>query len=285
MRFLVLLSEEDPDLGLGRTPRRRSAQAVLDGHAAFDRAVRDRGGRWSPARRSRTRRGHGARRPRGGRVVTEGPFAESVEHLGGFYVAGPADGLDDARRPVPAADLGLRGRGPARRSRSRRLRLRGTGPDRRRRPDRGLARRVGPPAGPARRAVPPPRPRRGRSRRRLRGGRPDLAARRRTAQPAGLAADRRPAPDPRPAARRGGGGPEAAAARRRVRPAGGGATRHGRCRRGGARRAAAAGAAVRAPGAGSRVGRRADPAAGARRLDRRTSPGCSWSAPRPWPPG
>ena len=82
MRFLVLLSEDDPSAWDHATPAQR--QAVLDGHAAFDRAVRDRRGSVvagealaSPDRGARVNRG---------RMVTEGPFAESVEHLTGFYV-------------------------------------------------------------------------------------------------------------------------------------------------------------------------------------------------------
>ena len=89
MRFLVLLSEEDPSAWDDATPAER--QAVLDGHAEFDRAVRGRGGS-VVAGEALAAPGHGAR-VRSGRMVTEGPFAESVEHLTGFYV------LD-----LPAAD-------------------------------------------------------------------------------------------------------------------------------------------------------------------------------------
>ena len=82
MKFLVLLSEEDPSAWEDATAAQR--QAVLDGHAAFDRAVRDRGGA-VVAGEALASPGHGAR-VRWGRLVTEGPFAETVEHLTGFYV-------------------------------------------------------------------------------------------------------------------------------------------------------------------------------------------------------
>jgi len=82
VRFLVLLSEEDPSAWEDATAAQR--QAVLDGHAAFDRAVRERGGT-VVAGEALAAPGHGAR-VRGGRTVTEGPFAETVEHLTGFYV-------------------------------------------------------------------------------------------------------------------------------------------------------------------------------------------------------
>ena len=79
MRFLVLLSEEDPSAWDRATEADR--QAVLDGHAAFDRAVRDRGGA-VVAGDALAAPGRGAR-VRDGRVVTDGPFAETVEHLTG----------------------------------------------------------------------------------------------------------------------------------------------------------------------------------------------------------
>ena len=92
MRFLVLLSEEDPSAWDDATAAQR--QAVLDGHAAFDRAVRDRGGA-VVAGEALAAPGHGAR-VRGGRMVTEGPFAESVEHLTGFYVLDLSNAADVA---------------------------------------------------------------------------------------------------------------------------------------------------------------------------------------------
>ena len=170
MRFLVLLSEEDPSAWHDATAAQR--QAVLDGHAAFDRAVRERGGA-VVAGEALAAPGHGAR-VRGGRMVTEGPFAESVEHLTGFYVLDlptAADVADLCRlltwdyvvEVLPAIAI------------EKELAIAGL--------EELLARRVGPPAGPAGRAVPSPRPRRGRSRRRVRVRGAHLAARRRTANP------------------------------------------------------------------------------------------------------
>ncbi len=241
------------------------------------------GGCW-PGRRSRTSpRARTLRTLAGRRVFTDGPYAETTEQLGGFYLVD----VDVARHPGgpdPAAARPLRRRGPPGGPRCR-LRLRGPGlidddaltaawrdewgrllallVAQYRRLDLaedGLGRR-------------------------LRGRRPDLAARRRTAQPAGLAADRGPAADPRPAARRGGGRPEAAAAGRRGRP----------CRRRRsaswpmpARRCATSGCgwccSARTPSLAPRRPPRS-PCGWCSASRPRTSPGCSWSAPRPWPPG
>ena len=260
VRFLVLLAEEDHfDVweGLEAEQRRRSSTAL----AAFDQAVRERGqllaGEALDRGRSQARCAPAPARP----AVTDGPYAETAEQLGGFYVVDLPD-LDDRRRDLRRLLPAPHGRGPARDPSTTTGRPVATRSTR-------AARRVGPAAGPARRAVPAARPGRGRPRRRVRGGGPHLAARRRTRQPAGLAADRGPAPDHSTGCAPRRSQPQAAAAGRRGRPHGGGAARHGRRRASrGARRAAAAGAALRAPGAAARGRRGADAAAGARRLDR-----------------
>ena len=48
----------------------------------------------------------------GSPVVTDGPYAETVEQLGGFYLI-DVDSTGRRARPVPAAPRRLRGRGPA----------------------------------------------------------------------------------------------------------------------------------------------------------------------------
>ena len=241
MKFLVLMAEED-------TWNRWNAlsdaeqQAAYDCFTAFTTAVEERGKVIAGDALDRPEQARTVR-PGSERLVTEGPFAETVEQMGGFWVVELPD-LETAVAAAAAAARGLQRRGPSDRG-HRRLTGVPDGVQRRGR----LARRVGPPAGPARRAVPPPRPRRGRPRRRVRGRRPYLAGRRHPGQPGRLAADRGPAPDPRPAPRRGGAARKlpllaveaelTEEAQRVMADAG---------ERGG-RRAVAARAAVRAPGA------------------------------------
>ena len=99
MKFLVLMAEED-------TWERWNAltdaeqQDVFDSFTAFTEAVKERGtvlagealGRAESARTVR---------PGPGRPVTEGPFAETVEQLGGFWLVD----LPDLESAVGAAKL------------------------------------------------------------------------------------------------------------------------------------------------------------------------------------
>ncbi len=80
MRLLVLLNEEDPTAWERASEEQR--QAVFDGHAAFDAALKDRGALVAGEALA------GAADARGVRdgVVIEGPFAESAEQLVGFYL-------------------------------------------------------------------------------------------------------------------------------------------------------------------------------------------------------
>ena len=177
-----------------------------------------------------------------GVVVTDGPYAETVEQLTGFYIVDTDDSTTCCRSSAAR---------------------------RRRRRDRGPPHR-GPLVGPRRPGVTAAleealRDEWGRllallvaQYRRL-----DLAEdglgdafeaaartwprRRRPDQPARLAAHRRPAPHRRPAAHRVRGDPGAAAARRRGRAHRGGPAHDGRRRRGGGGRAAAPRPALRAP--------------------------------------
>jgi hypothetical protein len=99
MKFLVLMAEQD-------TWERWNAlsdseqQDVFDSFTAFTEAVKERG---TVLAGEALDRAEGARtvRPGAGRPVTEGPFAETVEQLGGFWLVDLPD-LDSA---VDAAKL------------------------------------------------------------------------------------------------------------------------------------------------------------------------------------
>ena len=80
VRLLILLNEEDPTAWERASDGQR--QAVFDGHAAFDSALKERGALVVGEALA------GAADARGVRagIVTEGPFAESAEQLVGFYL-------------------------------------------------------------------------------------------------------------------------------------------------------------------------------------------------------
>ncbi len=96
---------------------------------------------------------------------------------------------------------------------------------------RGIPAALGPAAGTAGGPVPPPRPRRGRAVRRLRGGGAALGGRWRSHHPAGLAAHGSAQAGRGPAARRSGDRPEGAAAGTRRGAGRGLGEGHGRARR------------------------------------------------------
>ena len=227
-------------------------QAVIACFHAFDEVVVRRGALLTGEALDRPETARTVR-PGAGRAVTDGPFAETAEQsAGSTWSTCPTTDGGRGGALLPEYTVEIR---PT-------IEIELT-------PLEPRARGVGPAAGPARRAVPPARPRRGRAGRGVRGGRPDPG--RRTGQPGGVAADRGPAPDPRPAARRGDGGATDALAGDRVSVEEE-AQRAGRRRRARARRAAAAGAALRPPGPGAGVGGRADAAARPGRADRRHRP-------------
>ena len=99
MKFLVLMAEED-------TWERWNAlsdaeqQDVFDSFTAFTKAVKERG---TVLAGEALDRAESARtvRPGAGRSVTEGPFAETVEQLGGFWLVD----LPDLETAVAAATL------------------------------------------------------------------------------------------------------------------------------------------------------------------------------------
>ncbi len=99
MKFLVLMAEED-------TWERWNAlsdaeqQDVFDSFTAFTEAVKERGTVLAGEALDRAKSGRTVR-PGPGRPVTEGPFAETVEQLGGFWLVD----LPDLETAVAAATL------------------------------------------------------------------------------------------------------------------------------------------------------------------------------------
>jgi hypothetical protein len=83
VRFLVLLAD-DGSAWEQATETERAV--VFEKHAAFDKAVRDRGTMVSGEALAGAEAAHTLRSVGGERVVTDGPYAETVEQLGGFYL-------------------------------------------------------------------------------------------------------------------------------------------------------------------------------------------------------
>ena len=84
MSFLVLLTEDDPDAWDRATEAER--EIVMDAHRAFDKAVRERGKMLGGEAIAGTETARTLRTVGGVRQVVDGPYAETVEQLGGFYV-------------------------------------------------------------------------------------------------------------------------------------------------------------------------------------------------------
>lgn len=88
MRYLVLLAEDEQSWEQATEAQR---EAVMQAHYAFDAAVRDRavmvaGEALAGADEART-----LRPGDGERVVADGPYAESAEQIGGFYLVDAPD--------------------------------------------------------------------------------------------------------------------------------------------------------------------------------------------------
>lgn len=88
MRYLLLMAD-DPATWENASDAER--EVVMQAHADFDRAVRERatmvaGEALAGATEART-----LRPQEGGRMLTDGPFAEATEHLGGFYLVDAPD--------------------------------------------------------------------------------------------------------------------------------------------------------------------------------------------------
>ena len=98
MRFLILLAEAD-HFGRWDDATEDERQAMLDQLGAFSAAVRERGAMVAGEALKRPAEAR-TLRPHDGRPVTDGPYAESAEQLGGFYLVDLPDldaALDTAR--------------------------------------------------------------------------------------------------------------------------------------------------------------------------------------------
>ena len=88
MRYLVLLAD-DGSAWAQATEAERAV--VFEKHAAFDKAVRDRGTVVSGDALAGADAARTLRSAEGTRVVTDGPYAETVEQIGGFYLIDVVD--------------------------------------------------------------------------------------------------------------------------------------------------------------------------------------------------
>ena len=83
MRYLVLMADDGSAWEQASEAERA---VVFEKHAAFDKAVRDRGAMVSEAALAGADTARTLRTVGGARVVTDGPYAETVEQIGGFYL-------------------------------------------------------------------------------------------------------------------------------------------------------------------------------------------------------
>lgn len=81
-RYLLLIAYEP---GAWESATAEERQGYVDGHAAFDRFVDERGRKISGAPLAGADTATTVRHREGARVLTDGPFAESVEMVGGYY--------------------------------------------------------------------------------------------------------------------------------------------------------------------------------------------------------
>jgi hypothetical protein len=83
MKYLVLMAADEAGWDAASPDER---QAVLDAHTAFHKAVAERATVLAGEALARSGEGRTLRHADGEPVVTEGPYAETVEQLGGFYL-------------------------------------------------------------------------------------------------------------------------------------------------------------------------------------------------------
>src|SRR4249919_377596 len=102
MKYLVLLAEEEGGWDEA-TPEQR--QRVMDAHDAFHRAVAERAEMVAGEALAASVEGRTLRHVDDEPVVTEGPYAEGVEQLGGFYLleAESIDAVLDLCRLLPTS--------------------------------------------------------------------------------------------------------------------------------------------------------------------------------------
>jgi len=90
VKAVVLLAGRETDWQ-SATPEER--QAVMDAHTAFHKAVADRATMLAGEALADTPSGRTLRHVEGTPIVSQGPFAETAEQIGGFYLI-EADSLD-----------------------------------------------------------------------------------------------------------------------------------------------------------------------------------------------
>jgi hypothetical protein len=90
VKILVLLAEREGTWDAASPTER---QAVMDAHTAFHKGVAERATMLAGEALAETRQARTLRHVDGSPVVTEGPYAETTEQLGGFYLL-EADSLD-----------------------------------------------------------------------------------------------------------------------------------------------------------------------------------------------
>ena len=84
MKVLVLLTEDDPDSWERASEAQRAA--VFAAHDRFSAAVEARGAVLDGEALARVGEARTLRTVGGERVVTDGPYAEAAEQLGGYYL-------------------------------------------------------------------------------------------------------------------------------------------------------------------------------------------------------
>jgi hypothetical protein len=102
MKYLVLLADEE---GGWETATAEERQRVMDAHDAFHKAVTDAATMVAGEALAESPAGRTLRHVDGAPVVTEGPYAEGVEQLGGFYLI-EAESIDivlDLCRHLPTS--------------------------------------------------------------------------------------------------------------------------------------------------------------------------------------
>jgi hypothetical protein len=102
MKYLVLLAEQEGHWG-DATPEER--QVVMDAHTAFHKAVAERAVMVAGEALAAAAEGRTLRHVDGRPLVTDGPYAEGVEQLGGFYLleAESSDLVLDLCRLLPTS--------------------------------------------------------------------------------------------------------------------------------------------------------------------------------------
>jgi hypothetical protein len=92
MRYLMLLYGDEQREGELSDEERR---AIVDGHIAFAGRLRESGAHVAGEPLTRAAEAKVLRREGDSQVVTDGPFAETREQLGGFYLL-ECEGVEDA---------------------------------------------------------------------------------------------------------------------------------------------------------------------------------------------